>query len=343
MSRDTPHRYRDPLDLVWLRAAREVGLELAFSDDVFASYDGAGTLTLCNARHYDPDDSLAQLILHELCHALVAGDGAMTLRDWGLANTDERDLVQEHACHRLQAALADRHGLRELLAVTTDHRPYWDALPMDPLGIGSDLAIPIARQAFRRATEGPWAPPIARALEATRAIAELVRDAAPAGSLWAKTRALHASGLPMPESPHGRCGDCAWSYDTKHALRCRQTKRRGRAGHEVGAAMAACERFEQALDADACGRCGACCREAFHVVELRRKERFVRRHPTLVHGEGDALHLPRPGGRCLALDGDGADAAYRCRHYADRPRSCRDFAPGGDACLEARRRLGLSA
>ena len=75
MGQDTrrPHRYRDPVDLLWLRAARELGLSLSFSDDVFASYDGRGTRTLCHAAHYDPDDSLAQLVFHELCHALVAG------------------------------------------------------------------------------------------------------------------------------------------------------------------------------------------------------------------------------------------------------------------------------
>jgi Fe-S-cluster containining protein len=52
------------------------------------------------------------------------------------------------------------------------------------------------------------------------------------------------------------------------------------------------------------------------------------------------LHLPRPGGHCVALDvGAGG---HRCRVYADRPRACREFAVAGDACLEARRRVGLS-
>jgi Fe-S-cluster containining protein len=55
------------------------------------------------------------------------------------------------------------------------------------------------------------------------------------------------------------------------------------------------------------------------------------------------LSLPRPGGLCVALEGERATAGpYRCRIYADRPRSCADFAVTSDACLEARRRVGLS-
>ena len=54
----------------------------------------------------DPDDSLAQLIFHELCHALVAGEHAFEREDWALCNLDGRDLIFEHACHRVQAALS---------------------------------------------------------------------------------------------------------------------------------------------------------------------------------------------------------------------------------------------
>ena len=336
------HHYRDPVDLLWLRAAHDLGLSVAFGDEVFASYDGGGTLTLCHAVDYDPDDSLAQLILHELCHALVAGHGALKQRDWGMDNVDDRDLLQEHACHRLQAALADRYGLRRLLAVTTDHRSYWDSLPMDPLGAGDDDAIPLARDAFDRATTGPWARTLARALESTRTVASLVREAAPEDNLWAMTQELHESGLPLPRQTTGQCGSCAWSYSTNAALRCRQTKRRGRPGQVVRRRAPGCVRFEPRITERVCGDCGACCREAFHLVEVRPKERFSLRHPTLVRQDQNGGHVPRPDGRCVALTGDGIASPFRCEHYRDRPRSCRDFEPGGDACLEARRKLGLS-
>src|SRR5690606_17075777 len=110
------------------------------ADDVYASWDGVDTLTLAKPEHFDADDSLGQMIFHEICHALVAGERRSQV-DWGLDNDDEGDLVFEHATHRLQAALSTPHGLREFMAVTTNWRPYWDALPRDPLANGDDPAI----------------------------------------------------------------------------------------------------------------------------------------------------------------------------------------------------------
>jgi hypothetical protein len=343
MHREVHRRYEDPLSLVWLHAAREVGLSVERSDEVFASYDGRGRLTLCSEAHYDADDSLAQLLFHELCHALVAGEPALEKRDWGMENVDARDLEQEHACHRVQAALADRHGLRGFFAVTTEHRAYWDALPVDPLAPGRDPSIALARAAFVRATEGPWAGALTRALAATQTLAALVRPLAPEDSLWRCTVALHASGFPCAPELDATCQECAWSYSTGPRLRCRQTRRPGRPGRRVAPDAAACVRFEPRFGAEACASCGACCREAFDLVELGRSEAFARKHPALVRSDAFGSHVPRPDGHCVALEGDGVQDAYRCRHYADRPRSCRDFELAGDACLLARQRVGLSA
>ena len=171
MPRAIHHAYRDPADVIWRGAARRLGWRVARSDEVYASWDGVDTLTLSTPEGFDPDDCIAQMIFHEICHALIGGPGATRRRDWGLENIDDRDLVLEHACHRLQAALADRHGLRGFFAVTTDWRPYWDALPPDPLAPGDDPAIGIARAAWPMATRGPWAATIERALAATAAVA----------------------------------------------------------------------------------------------------------------------------------------------------------------------------
>ena len=92
------HRYDDPVDLIWIRAAADLGLKIERSADTFASYDGQGTLTICEASHFDADDCLAQMIFHEICHWLVAGRNGKILEDWGLNNIDDRDLVQEYAC-----------------------------------------------------------------------------------------------------------------------------------------------------------------------------------------------------------------------------------------------------
>jgi hypothetical protein len=182
-------RYADPLDLVWLHAVARLGWRVERSPEVFASWDGERTLTISTNDDLDPDDSLAQLLFHELCHALVEAaateDAALARPDWGLNNRDDRHLHHEHACHRVQAALAGAHGLRRFLAPTTDHRPYYDGLPDDPLhGPDDDPAVAAARAGHARAKRAPFAAVLEEALGATAALARLVAPVAPAGSLW---------------------------------------------------------------------------------------------------------------------------------------------------------------
>jgi hypothetical protein len=347
MMREVVHRYLDPVDEIWLATARRLGLSVRRGDEAYASYDGQGTLTITTHAHFDPDDSLAQIIFHELCHALVSGAGAMQAPDWGLSNQGERDLVREHACHRLQAALADRHGLRGLMAVTTDHRPYWDALPSDPLAAGEDPAIEIARDAWSRARAGAWSEALDAALSATARIAQAVRPFVASQSLWSATEALHASGFRLHHDAARTCAQCVWLHMAgpgKRRPRCRQT-RMGAASiaRRVDPSARACERFEAKQHRDPCASCGACCREGFDLVQVRARESIARLHPALVSADGYGMHVPRPNGRCVALDGQGhSSAPYRCRVYAERPRACADFEVFGDACLEARRRVGLS-
>ena len=78
-------------------------------------------------------------------------------------------------------------------------------------------------------------------------------------------------------------------------------------------------------------------------MPVRAREPMALRHRDLLQRDRHGLHVPRPGGRCVALTGDGARGRpYRCRVYEERPRSCAEFEPASDACLEARRRVGLS-
>lgn len=342
MSRSIDARYDDPLDLIWLRCARTLGIEVVRSDSVYASFDGKSQLTLSTREHFDADDSLAQLIFHELCHALVAGPRRMKRVDWGMENVDQRDLLEEHACHRLQAALADRHGLRALFAVTTEHRSYWDKLPVDPLALGEDPAIGLARDANDRASREPWASALTLALTQTASIAALLRENAPADSVWARTRALHASGFPLADDSSLQCGACGFSFLQGNVLRCRKTRALpGAVGKRVSEHARACVRFEPKLSERSCADCGACCREAFDRVDVRARDLIKSRHPQLVSVDGYGAHLARPDGKCVALDRE--QASYRCSVYEDRPRACADFEVAGDACLTARRRVGLSA
>lgn len=354
MPRTVTHRYEDPLDAIWIACARDIDLDIVRSDDVYASFDGEHTLTLCKSASFDADDSLAQMILHELCHGLVAGKKGAGRPDWGLSNTDERDLVLEHACHRVQAALADEYGLRALFAVTTEWRPYWDALPIDPLRVGGDdPAIARARTAFERAHNGPWAHAIQTALMRTAQLAATLRDAGVASdSLWALTTPMHRAGFPLSERDDATCASCAWSHTHKRVTRCRQAQARdvarssvidgeGIADRFIAPTDRACVRYEPRLSEDSCAPCGACCRQGFDRVEVRARDVVKRRHLALVSRDNFGEFLARPGGLCVGLT--RSEEGYRCTIYADRPRACADFEVGGDACLSARRRVGLSA
>ena len=160
-----------------------MGMRVERSTEVNASWDGAGVLTIGTPETLDPDDCLAQMILHEVCHALCEGPESLNKLDWGLLNQPNKK-VHEHACLRLQAALADRHGMRNFFASTTVFRGYYDQLPADPIADGDDPAIPIANAGWLRATTGPWSAAIESALRCTANIAQTMDGICPTDSLW---------------------------------------------------------------------------------------------------------------------------------------------------------------
>jgi hypothetical protein len=176
--RTVRRRYVDPLDAIWLRVADDVGLRVVRAPDAFASTDGRGQLLLGTPETLDADDCLAQMIFHELCHALVQGPASFAEVDWGLDNETERDVVREHACLRVQAALLAPLDLRVAFAPTTDFREWYDALPDDPLeGSSEDASIALAQEALARVDTPPWAPHLRRALDASARVVAAVRDA----------------------------------------------------------------------------------------------------------------------------------------------------------------------
>ena len=181
-----PHIYEDPLDLIWLHAAAAAGMTVRRVSDVFASWDGNGTLSIGVPETLDPDDTLAQMILHEMCHALTEGPDAFHLPDWGIQITNPKHRYREHACLRLQAALTAEFGLRKFLAATTSFRSYYDSLPDNPLEPSDDPAVRAAVSGWERAVSGPWSDLLHDALQATAQIAEVVRSVAPPESLWTR-------------------------------------------------------------------------------------------------------------------------------------------------------------
>ena len=175
MERKPQHTYLDPLDAIWLTVADRVGFHVERSAEVYASTDGAGVMTIGAPNTLDPDDCLAQMILHELCHSLIEGVTSLGVPDFGLDNESERHVVREHACLRLQAWLTGRHGLRGVLAPTTDFRSYYDELVGDPLAEAGDPATGLAKRGAARSAGAPWAPHLAEGLAATAKILEVAR------------------------------------------------------------------------------------------------------------------------------------------------------------------------
>jgi len=345
VAREVTHRYVDPLAQVWLGAARRIGVRVVRAADAYAATDGAGTLTIGSDATLDADDSLAQMIFHELCHSLIEGEQAFARPDWGMDNTGPDHDWREHACLRLQWILTGRHGLGAVFAPTTEFRAFWDQLAGDVLADRADPAVRAAIAGLGRVGQPPWGPALDEALAASAQIAaaaaRFAGPAAPADPdrpLWLGVTAPpapHPTGLPAraPGAADATCGDCAWRAGT----RCRQASAR------VAATWPACERFEAALD---CQTCGACCREAYHSVEVARRDPAVKKQPSLIVDRGSYLEVRRDGDRCAALHGGlvelGTTTRYHCAIYDDRPRTCRDFTLGSAHCLTARRRVGLS-
>jgi hypothetical protein len=307
------------LDDIWLACARELDLPVQRGGDAYVHFDGH-TLHIADPQHLDADDSVAQLVLHEICHALVQGPAQRHDSDWGLDNTGAEtfDEVRERAAVRLQAHLCESHGLRPHLFPTTVVRPFFEALPREPIAIAAhdDGSIALARAAATRAGKAPYARALARALHASAAALSIEH---------------HRSGAVRREG--ARCGDCVW----------RRASGLCRAADEkifVAPDEIACARHEAKLD---CLECGACCRSGYDAVPVRRREAVVTRHPALlvVRDGGHDLRRADVDGenRCVALAGVGP---HRCSIYADRPRACADLPAGGAACLTARRRVGLS-
>jgi Fe-S-cluster containining protein len=376
-------QYQDPLEEIWCATALAVGLRVERSSDTYASTDGKGRLILSDPPSMDADDCLAQMILHELCHSLVAGEESFGWVDWGLDNESDRDRDFELATLRVQAALLEPWGLRQVFAPTTDYRAYYDALPPDPFEERSALERPSlvrARAGYARHRLSPWAPHLGRALEASRRVVEAVHAFAPAAptgleSLWHRLEARAPENrVHLPLFPSWRtqgeraetdaertCAKCAWYRASKNG--------RGRclsAGRQTRASEPACHLFEAEAQVD-CLTCGACCREAYQVVSVSRRDPAVKLHRSWLTESSFGYDLLREGHRCKALSGGapleplvpflgGPGPAqqisppfltptaepFTCAIYPERPRTCRDFERLGEHCLTARRRVGLS-
>ena len=155
------------------------------------------------------------------------------------------------------------------------------------------------------------------------------------GRTYVGSMAVPSNPLWPEPGPPTTCEGCAWRFVGGRGApvsRCRR-----HAGARVEPGSPACPAFEAALD---CLTCGACCREAYHAVEVSRRDPFVRACPDRVVESDGRLVVRRSGDRCACLVGQPGD--YVCDRYDLRPRTCRDFERGGPNCVDARRRVGLT-
>ncbi|MCA9519271.1 MAG: hypothetical protein KC635_30255 [Myxococcales bacterium] len=171
-------RYLDPLELVWLATARRLGLTIRRDASIFSRTDGSGMLWFGPRDDLDEDDTLCQMLLHELCHWVVNGVHTFSEADWGFPLEDYDD-PREYGCLRLQAWLADRHGLRGMLGPTGKYREYFDRLgadPLEPLDDGDEerAIVAIAARAIAEVQAPPYSPAIDEALAATAAMRQVV-------------------------------------------------------------------------------------------------------------------------------------------------------------------------
>ncbi len=341
MAREVTYRYIDPLTQVWVGAARKIGLRVVRTPDAYAATDGRGVLAIGDDKTLDADDSLAQMIFHELCHSLVEGEESFQRADWGMDNTGPDHDWREHACLRVQYVLTGRHGLRALFAPTTEFRAFWDTLSGDVLADRTDRSTQAAIAALRRVTHPPWSPALNDALIATSRIAmEAAKWSPEPGVLWAGVTSpppSHPSGLPA--GARGHCETCTWRYEQRGASRCLHADAR------IDPAWVGCERYEAVGEVD-CQTCGACCREAYHCVDVQPRDPAVKARPDYIVPRGEIFQVRREGDRCAALQGGALEGEKRTRYlcviYDDRPRTCREFTLGSEHCLTARRRVGLS-
>jgi hypothetical protein len=305
----------EALDAVWIDAAARLGIAVARGGDGYVHWNGRELLIALD-EELDDDDSIAQLVLHELCHWLVEGAHARVLADWGLDNTSDRDLAREHAAVRLQAHLLGAYGLRGVLFPTTSVRAFFIGLGDDAFAPAGAESSRLARVAAGRAARPPFSTVLFSALAASAALVAAPRHP--------------QSGWPLAGGDR-TCAGCVWR--TVGRL-CRQAPTRARVAPDAPA----CVRWEGALD---CQACAACCREAYGSVTVGRRDPVVEHHPALIVDRGRYLEIARAGERCAALSGqDGGP--FVCAIYDGRPRPCREFAAGGRHCLDARRRTGLA-
>ena len=209
----------------------------------------------------------------------------MASPDWGLDNVAAH-AVREHACLRFRRALADRFGLRALMAPTT---------PISRVPRRARRADPLApRRRSGGGDRGGGARPVRR-------LAAGARRSSGARRRRRRLAATARASARLRLGPAGEtCGSCAWLYvGGRGRARWRAAGRRpARSATARGrsATARACARWEPPVD---CQACGACCREAYHSVTVSVRDPVVWQEPDLIVRHGHRFEIRRARGPAL--------------------------------------------
>ena len=65
------------IEEIWRAAAAAIGFRVARTREAYATSDGRGTIAIGADDTLDVDDAFAQLVFHELCHAITEGESAL--------------------------------------------------------------------------------------------------------------------------------------------------------------------------------------------------------------------------------------------------------------------------
>jgi hypothetical protein len=92
-----------------------------------------------------------------------------------------------------------------------------------------------------------------------------------------------------------------------------------------------------------CTKCGACC-FGLAVYLTPREAKFFqanRKLKLLIKPQDESVCMRRTvkESRCFALQ--GKPGCCTCKVYDDRPRICKEFEPGSDACIRARKQFHI--
>lgn len=111
--------------------------------------------------------------------------------------------------------------------------------------------------------------------------------------------------------------------------------------HDSQVELATAQRNES--DSFDCAKCGACCFGLAVHLNKREAQLFQanRKLRLLIKPQDDGFCMRRTvkESRCFALKGE--PGCCTCKVYDQRPRVCREFEPGSEACLRSRQSFGI--